>query len=207
MFNVQHNVKCLRKIIKDELIVILEDVIPDIVKAIMDSYNSNLINVVTERNSKTRPELYYDDFEEALFELIEVVYGENDVSINIPDMDNFKFEGRLKVLRHIFEGTVGVYAEVSADQYEKLYGKRPIGEEPFDASVSKREIIYIIKYNAKLRKLEKEKLDDKLVIYPFSNTPPIDIFESGEKFYNDNIDNWIDEAVDKAQSRYQKECF
>lgn len=207
MFSFKRNAECFDKLIRDELIVILEKNIPDIVDFIMNDYDLKLTGAVTDRRSRTRPEIFYDEFKDTLLEFIEVEYDEKNVFINIPNMDNFKFEGRLKVLKHIFEGTIGVYAEVSADQYEKLFGKKPISEDPLDESVSKKEMIYIIRYDAKLRKLEKDKLNDKLVIYPFSNTPPIDIFESGEKFYDDNIDKWIEEAVDKAQIRYQKECF
>ncbi len=207
MFKIKRNAECFDKLIRDEMIDVLESVIPDIIESIMSEYDLRLVGAVTDKKSKTMPELYYGDLRIALEEFIEVEYGDNDISINIPDMDNFKFVGRLRVLRHIFEGTTGVYVEVSAEDYEELFGKKPISIDPFDSAVPKKVMIYLIRYGASIRKLEKEKLNKKLVIYPFSNTPPINIFAAGDKFYDDNIDRWIEMAVDRAQDRYQKECF
>jgi hypothetical protein len=205
MIDLEKNAVCLDKLILDELLHKLISIIPDIVEVIMTEYNSKLVGIVRDKNSKAKPELYYDDLKEYLLKFIEVTVNEFNVNIKIPDMDNFKFSGNLNILKNIFEGTAGIYAEVSPSDYEKLFGKRPLSEESLN--LPSRETIYLVRYDSKLAKLEREKLKRKLTIYPFSNTPPIDILKLADKFYEDNINKWMDDAVEIAKDRYEKECF
>lgn len=170
-------------------------------QVIIDKFDEELVGVVTDRNSKTNPNLYRDDFVERLanFNFIEEL--SNTVSLIVPDMETFNFSGRMKVIEAIMSGLTGVYVEMSEDDYISIFGKKPINQEPLDEYVSPKERVYLVKYTGTITKAEKE-LNKKFVRYPFSNTGPIDIFSSGEKFVNDNINNWIESALEEAQKSF-----
>ncbi len=177
--------------------------IPDVKEVLSDSYDQLLTNVVTNRNSKTRPELYKDEFMDRLdsFKFVEVTDG--DVKFITPDNRNFDFAGRLRVIETILEGVVGVYVEVSEDQYKQIYGKQKIPKNPLDSSASSKEKIYLEKYNNFIRTKEKE-LKIHLVKYPFSNHPPIDLFTGVDKYVTKHLQSWIDEGVTLAKTVFIK---
>lgn len=171
----------------------------EIKDVIMERYDSELVDVVTDRESKTNPNLYREDF---LNRLNEFSYIEG-TTLRVPDMENFDFSGRLRVIQSIMEGLSGIYMEVNEEDYIAIFGKRPINEDPLDEYVSPKEKIYLVRYNAKLRRAEKD-LNKKLVRYPFSNTPPIRVLDVADKYVNDNMDRWIKEAVGTAQKQFIK---
>jgi len=135
------------------------------------------------------------------FNFIEATNG--NVKFTTPDSKNFDFSGSLRVLETILEGVIGVYVEVDEDQYKALYGKKNIPIDPLDASVSSKDRIYLLKYNAFIKSKEKE-LKTKFVRYPFSNTPPIDIFASVDKYVSNNLSLWISEGIDSAKVDFIK---
>jgi hypothetical protein len=46
--------------------------------------------------------------------------------------------------------------------------------------------------------------NEKMIRFPFSNTPPFRIFDDANKFIDDNLDKWIDEAVDNTTKTFEK---
>ena len=120
-------------------------------------------------------------------------------------MENFDFGGRLKVMEYVMEGTAGVYVEVNAEDYEKMFGKKILSREPLDTSVPKRDLIYLMRYNPAVRNAELATFGRRnyLVRYPFSNTPPILILDKAEKFIDENMDKWIKESVNKATKKFK----
>jgi hypothetical protein len=69
--------------------------------------------------------------------------------------------------------------------------------------VPPKERIYLVRYTSKIRRSERE-LNKKFVRYPFSNTPPIKILEEGERFVEDNMNRWIEEALEEAQKEFAR---
>lgn len=193
--------KDMDKLIKQKLNMKFKQAASQINEVIIAEYDGELVDVVTNRNSKTNPNLYREDFIERLeqFEYLET--SGNTLSINVPDMETFNFSGRLKVIEHIMEGSAGIYVEISEEDYIKAFGKRPINQEPLDEYVPSKEKVYLIRYNQKARQAERD-LDKKFVRYPFSNTPPIKILEEGENFVDDNMSRWIEEALEEAQKEF-----
>ena len=187
------------KYIKTELEKEFESRKSEIIENILIEYDTRLL--VTDRNSKTNPTLYRDDFRDKLDEFEFVKTSGNIVSLVVPDMDNFSFTGRLRVLQTILEGTIGNYVEVNAEDYERMYGKRPTNIQPIDDYVPAKDTFYILRYTSSVQRLERDVLDKKLVRYPFSNTPPIDIFVAANDFVDNNINDWIDAAVDRATDK------
>lgn len=183
----------------------LKDVyIPLIQEMIMEEYDAELIGVVTDRNSRTNPLFYRDDFETALVNFEYIIEGINTVTLRVPDEDNFPWlQGRLRVIRNIIQGTVGTYVEVDEEQYVKLYDKKPIAEEPYDNTVPRKERIYLLKYNADVQRRERDRFNRRVLVrYPFSNRPPIDIFAPANDYVTNNLNEWMQQTIKKAQKEF-----
>lgn len=171
----------------------------DIIKEIIiEKYDEELTSVVTDRNSKTNPNLYRDAFITNLNEFIFIEEDSNDISLILPNIENFNFSGQLKVLETILSGLAGIYLEISEEDYVKAFGKKPINEDPIDEYVPPADKIYLVRNTPAVRKAEKI-LGKKLVRYPFSNTPPIDIFGSAKKYVENNIEGWIEDSIKEAK--------
>jgi len=187
------------EIVRQQLILKFNDEVPYVKQAIMQAYDELLIGVVTDRKSKTNPLFYKDEFEERLNNFIYVKDRNDDITISIPDMDTFDFSGRLRVLKNIMEGATGIYVEISALDFEQIFNKQPVNIDPIDEYVPKKDTIYIIRYNSKVRQAESNILDKKLVRYPFSNSPPIDILQAGQDYVDNNIDLWLTKAIKTSE--------
>jgi hypothetical protein len=204
---VQKAVKSYKDFVIDEVnneLKIREEETRDI---IIQEYDLQLTSVVTDRRSRTNPGLskYRDAFIEALNEIEMVKETEGGWSFVVPTVGTFPFNtGTLKVIQNILEGTVGIYVEIDADQYEQMYNKRPIGLQAFDDTARKRDMIYIMRYTADVRRRERASLEEELVKYPFSNTPSIDIFDSAVEYVEDNLDDWIDDAITTAIKKFKQ---
>jgi hypothetical protein len=193
----RHFDRLLKSSLEKEFLSITEG----IQEAIIEKYDEELVDVVTDRDSKTNPNFYRAEFIERL-ESFE--YWKNEggkLKLVTPDMENFNFSGRLKVIETIMHGVSGVYMEVNEEDYIAIFNKRPINEDPLDEYVPPKERIYLVRYTPKLRKAERD-LNKRFVRYPFSNTPPIDIFSAGERFVNENIGGWFKNAIKLAQKEF-----
>ena len=191
--------KNFKKNLAEEIKKALKPAVEEIKAVIMSTYTTELI--VSDHNSKTNPQLdvYVTEMIDRLdkFEYIKED-SEGKIAFIIPDMNNFDFSGsKMRVIEQILEGTAGVYVEVSAADYEKMFGKRVFSREPIDAGISKQEMIYLMRYNNVIRNAEAKTFGKPgyLVRYPFSNTPPISIFDDAEKLAGEKIDGWINKAV------------
>lgn len=193
--------KGMTTVVQQKLYSTFMGAVEEIKGAIISEYDEELVDVVTDRNSKTNPNLYREDFIERLnqFEYIESTGGS--LSLLVPDMETFDFSGRLRVIESIMEGMAGIHVEVNEEDYKAVFGKRPVNEDPLDDYVPPKERIYLVRYTSKIRQSEKD-LNKKFVRYPFSNTPPIKILEQGERFVDDNMNRWIEEALEEAQKEF-----
>ena len=193
--------KDLDKLVRKRLNIKFAEAVEQIKQKIIDEYDEELVDVVTDRNSKTNPNLYRDEFIARLDKFSFIEDNGNTMHIHVPDMSTFDFSGRLKVIETIMEGVAGVYIEINEEDYVAVFNKRPINEDPLDEYVPAKDRIYLVRYTAKMRKAEAD-LNKKFVRYPFSNTPPISILEEGERFIDSNMDRWIKEALDEAQKEF-----
>ena len=198
---VQRLGESLRITIRKKLRDRLEEVIKELKQVIIAEYDEELVDVVTDRKSKTNPNLYREEFIKRLDEFQYIKEVDGSLTINVPDMETFNFSGRLKTIEAIMSGTAGIYVEINEEDYVKAFNKKPVNEDPVDEYVAPKERIYLIRYDARTRAAERT-LKKKLVRYPFSNTPPIEIFEAGEKFIDGHIDEWIDDSIDRAEKEF-----
>ncbi len=201
-------VKKFQGLVEEELEKVFTTAEEEVKEVIMVSYTTELI--VNDRNSKTNPQLdiYITEMTNRLdeFEYVQET-EEGKTAFVVPDMENFDFSGpKMRVIEQILEGTVGIYVEVTAEDYEKMFGKRVFAREPMDTSVSKKEMIYLMRYNSVVRTAERNTFGKRgyLVRYPFSNTPPIRIFDEAEKLAGEKIDGWIKESIKNAITKQRK---
>lgn len=195
--------KTFEKLLKKELYEKFTDAKKGIIDIVMREYDSSL--TINDRKSKSNPEFYRDDFVERLENFNYIEEGGDTIKFTVPTMENFDFSGRLKVIEQIMEGTVGVYVEVNAEDYEKMFGKKVLSREPLDTSVPKRDLIYLMRYNVVVRNAELTTFGKRnyLVKYPFSNTTSIPILEGAESFIDENMNNWVKEAINKATKKFK----
>jgi len=197
---IQDTINILERTIKQQRTTIeryLEDrfeatAVQGIITTIMDEYDSQLAAAVTNRDSRTRPEQYREDFLERLEEFDYISSIGTKITLSVPDMDNFDFSGRLKIIQTILDGTAGTYVEVDEEQYVQMYNRQPRRTDVFDPDVPKKERIYLLRWNIDVRnRLSSNNI--KIVRFPFSNTPPFDIFTAAENYVTDNMNEWISE--------------
>lgn len=174
--------------------------IPEIKAIIMQEYDVELTGKVTDRGSRTNPIYYRDEFVEALDDFEFIIVDREEVTLTIPEVDNFNWtQGRLHIIENILEGAIGTYVELDEAQYIKLYGKRPV-IQPFDKTVPIKERIYLLRYSPDLNRRWRENFPrDELIKYPFSNTPPIDIFLEANRYVMENRQSWINNSIKQAR--------
>ena len=192
---------------KDLMEIFSYETTPRVKEAIISSYEGNLNGVVTYRLSQARPENYQSKFVERLddFEYIKE-YEDGDTFVT-PDMSNFDFSGELEILNMILEGLVGKYYEVTAKDIMKANNnKLPAGRIVIDATKAPKNRNYLLRSNDPIAKKVEATIGNKnLILYPFSNTPSIDIFEAAETYVNDNMEKWIDDTIRLSNSKLVRE--
>jgi len=173
----------------------LEDQVEPIKELIMDGYDTLSVKVADPK-SKTNPELFRDQFAETLEAFDYIDYDEESIILGVPDMNKLDLSG-IPIVRQILEGTVGTFVEISHEDLVKLTGKSTINNDPIDSSVTKQKRIYLVKYDDKIRRGEKEILNKKLIKFPFSNTPALDdtVFGPADDYVNNNISKWIESTL------------
>jgi hypothetical protein len=186
-----------------------KEYVPLVKKEIMDEYDNALVNPVTDRRSKTNPILYKREFEDALDTFQFLVDGDTTTTFVMPDMENFPFDrGRLRIVKNILEGVIGTYVEVDEEQYITLFGKRAVLSDPYDKTVSSKERIYLVRYTNDIQRREYQLFKKPTFVrYPFSNSPPIRLFDPAEKFVKENYATWLNTILNKATKVFVKGEF
>lgn len=178
------------KVIDMNLVQILnKEAVPEVINIIMEDYNF-FLNDVANPKSKLAPELYEDEFKKRLENFRFVDMMDTGVKFISPDMKNFDFSDELDVIENILEGIIGIYVEVDREDYVKAIKMQTYRGEYKD--------VYLIKYSSTVKSWEKA-LNKKFDKYPFSNSPPIDIFSRADDFIEKGLDEWISIAIDKSE--------
>ena len=179
--------------------------IPTIINLIMTEYNIELTGRVTDRRSRTNPIYYAEEFEDALQEYNYIIIADGKVTLSVPETDTFNWrQGRLRVIENVVEGTIGRFIEVDGEQYVAMYKKHP-AIQPFDKDVPIKERIYLIRFTGAVRRRWKESFPKKQPVeFPFSNQPPIDIFVSANKYVDENMNKWIEEAIIESKKEISR---
>jgi hypothetical protein len=164
---------------------------------ILEDYDFQLNGVANPR-SKIAPERLMSEFTDRLedFEFVKKI--DDGIEITTPNMENFPFYGRLRPLENILEGLAGKYVEIEGRDY-----RRASGRLTYRGKHIRTDVTYLFKYNSEVVEWEKA-LSKKFELYPFSNTPPIDIFSNADKFIEDNLDEFIDCVLEESEKKLPK---
>lgn len=196
----------LNKLIRETHVFNLETYyIPNIQSIIMQEYDVELTGRVTDRKSRTNPIYYRDEFAEALLNFEWIEREGDGVKLVTPETHTFDWrQGRLRVIEKILEGLVGKHVEVDGQQYITMYDKPPVGQ-PFDKTVPRKQRIYTLKPTTALKRRWAIAFPKKpMVDYPFSNQPPVDIFDAANTYVKEEIRGWINEALKEAHKEIAK---
>jgi len=188
-------------VLKGILLSTFGGVVERIKYAIIEEYDQELVDVVTDRKSKTNPNYYREEFVARLDTFKYITKEQDGITLSVPDMETFDFSGRLRVIQSIMEGLPGLYVEMNEEEYVSVFRKRPLNADPLDETTSPKERIYLVRSNAKVRNAERDR-KKKFVKYPFSNTPPIRVLDVAGAYVDRNLDEWIDEALERSQKEF-----
>lgn len=188
--------QALKNHLKNEAEVFIER----IKQVIIEEYDNQLIGFKADRRSKIDYNTYRDKFVSRLNEFQFIKDNENGITLNIPDMETFDFSDGLEIVKIMMEGLGGIYIEVDEEEYSYIFGRKPQLADAVDNNVTTKDRVFLVKYTGKIRRVEKE-LNTRFVRFPFFNSSPIDILEVGDVFVKDNIDEWINNAIEQANKR------
>lgn len=171
--------------------------ITEIKQVIIEEYDDKLTSSTVNSKSSIDYNMYRDEFISRLDDF-QFIKEEGDIiSLDVPDIETFDFSDGLEIVEIMMEGLSGTYVEVNEKEYSHIFGRKPRLSEAIDKRVSPKDRVFLIRYSGKVRGVEKD-LKKRFVRYPFSNTPPIDILEAGSLFVDDNLNVWINNAIERA---------
>ena len=179
--------------------------IPIIQDIILQEYDGQLVGRVTDRRSRTNPIFYRDEFKQALLDFEWIEKSRNKTIFITPETNTFNWrQGRLRIIENIVEGTIGRFMEVDGEQYVAMYTKNPV-IQPFDKTVPRVERIYTLRITGDTRRRWRDSFPRLgIVEYPFSNQPPIDLFDAANQYVEENMKGFIDEAIKDATKEIKR---
>jgi hypothetical protein len=151
---------------------------------LLESYSELLEDVVDSDYDFIKPEFYKQFFEERLQEFQYIIDKDSCVTLRCPDEDNFDFSGSLSFIYNIINGMPGNYYKVHLST---------IG-------VYDEDDVFVISEDSDL--LSGVNLSN-LPLFEFSNSEPIDLFGATNTFVNDNIEEWVKLANNRAIEKYK----
>lgn len=196
--------KYIMERIREEL---MEEFVTELKEMIMVEYDAELTGRVADRKSRTNPMFYREEFAEGLDEYEWLEEGTTYTILHVPDIATFNWRyGRLRVIENIVDGTAGTFVEVDEQQYIQMYGKLPRQSIAiYDKTVPRRQRIYLLRYSPSIQQREIATFGrQQLVSYPFSNTPPIDIFSPAINHANKAGPIFIRKITTMATKEYYK---
>ena len=183
----------VRKNLKNEF----NNALNEIKQIIIEEYDDKLMGATAHSKSLIDYNMYREEFISRLNDFQFIKENGNVITLDIPDIETFDFSDGLEIVQTIMEGLSGVYVEVNEKEYSYIFGRKPRLVEAVDKRVSPKDRVFLVRYTGSVRNTEKE-LSKHFVRYPFSNTPPIDILEAGNLFVNDNLNVWVNNAIERS---------
>lgn len=201
--NINKLPEALKPIAMKSIKRVFEDLRLISIEFIMSDYNLMLNGVDTNRDSKAKPEYYQDKFLDRL-ESFKFIGGNgvDNISFTLPDVSTVDLTG-LQLLKFILEGVPGKYVTATGKQISDAGLKLAI-VQTLDPDMRPQDQVYLLEAGSFERKRVESKLPrgKKLPPYAFSNSPPIDIFETADKYVTENIERLIDTALSDSINHF-----
>lgn len=181
-----------------------------LIEVYLDNYTKLLSDVVLDKDSLSNPELFYEDYKKALESFNYFEEGElstTEFVYRIPTEDTFIFNDRLSFIKLLINGVAGTYYELPQADYDKLVAvisgdnfREYIASLPkfFNEDTPEEIRFYLLGYDEKLHKIVSRILHKNLIVFPFSNSPPIKLFDDSVEFFEENINKVIDKVIHRS---------
>lgn len=176
------------------------DIKEEIINFLRVYYRYNLTDLHRDSKCKLVPENFEEEFFKRVNSFKYAYIDDDNVTLSLPDMENFNFKDGLEGLQTILEGTLGTYVEITAKEYRLLYDRDNPNVTTFN---DLNTMVFTIEYNKTIQEKEEKVLGYKLPMYMFSNTPPFKMFESLDLFVDKNMDKWIDETINEVMKELE----
>jgi len=195
---------------KKKLMEQLEKASEKVIELIMKEYDDELVDV-SNINRDVGKVLDFDgarkdEFLSRLEKFEFIIEENNNIKFRMPTMESFDLSGNLQIFANIFEGTTGIYYVVNGEEYEQIYNKKPINAEPLDEYMPKKDRLYLIKKSGfvdrKIKNVLKKNINN--MVFPFSNTPPINILDSAGEYVEEHMPKWVTQTVGDSVKRLTK---
>lgn len=183
--------------------------VEDIINVYLNTYNNIFSDLLIEETSLAKPEYFFEDYKNSLqtFNYINIVGGTY-IKLIIPSEDNYEFKNRLRFLEFIQFGVIGTYYELPVDYYNDLVSRKDLSKKLLDilynlSGVLSEDIstsldFYLLNADYNVNEIFEKILGKKLVIFPFSNFAPVDLFSDGNAYFNSKKDTVISEIVEQS---------
>lgn len=185
----------LEVIIAEQTYSTYEKFIPDLINVYLDTYNDVLLSLDIDQDSLAKPELFYDSYKIALkdFKYLSNL-SRYEIKISVPAEDSFDFSGKLLFLKLLVEGITGMYYEIPrkdleyllidsdlSESIKNILGNLVIIASPDEASDTD---FCLLPANYNIHNILNKVLRRELVVFPFSNFSPVDLFTDGINYFN-----------------------
>ena len=195
----------LVKLVPYNLEQIFEREVPNVIDVGIESYERNLLGSVIPRGSLSDPTKFMDEF---IYSLERFKYFSDNhtggKTFHTPDSETFDFSN-IGVIKLIVEGVAGTYRELPIVDLNKLLSQKDISNmikrklrhlpDLFNGTANIRDRFTLVQTRGTLLKTIQASLGRDLVKFPFSNFPPIDLFEPMDIYVEENMDKWINKAL------------
>ena len=209
--------KDLEKLLFINTIDAFELLLPKLKDVYLTTYTNELLSISVDENSLANPLYFYEDYMAAIedFEYLSII-AKAEIKITVPDEDNFVFEGRLSFLQWLSMGVIGTYYELIKTDYDYLINfqglsrqiKSALTDLPGFLSEELNELdFYILDDALHIHEIIQNILNKKLVIFPFSNTPAIDLFTEGKDFFNTSKEALTNNIVEKSLKDLKRRAY
>ena len=183
--------------------------VEDIINVYLKTYNNIFSDLLIEETSLAKPEYFFEDYKNSLqtFDYINFVGGTY-IKLVIPSEETYEFKNRLRFLEFIQFGVIGTYYELPVEYYNDLVSRKDLSKKLLDilynlSGVLSEDIstsldFYLLNADYNVNEIFEKILGKKLVIFPFSNFAPVDLFNDGNEYFNSKKDIIISEIVEQS---------
>ena len=210
MNNISDISKIFEDIIRKNITQIFSSIfLPKLIDVYLETYKKSLQDLEVSSDSLANPEYFFEDYKNALNDFNYInFFNKYEFKFTLPDEDTFNFSGRLTFLNILNTCIFGDFYELPIQDYLYLLNRKDIGSSikeslldlhPISDSNNITEFDFLlIDSNIKLLPIVEQILNKKLVYFPFSNQPPIDIFSEGKIYFEDHSAGLINEIISKS---------
>jgi hypothetical protein len=199
----------LVNIIIENTYKIFNTFLPKLKEVYLNTYANELLDIDVNKDSLAKPEYFYTLYSDALdkFNYIEV-NSKLEIKFKSPSENSFNFEGKLSFIHILTIGIIGSYIEISREDYTYLVNNLKLSKQINDillllpGFLDEDELLetdfYLLDTEYNIHSILEQVLGKKLIAFPFSNMPPIDLFSEGINYFNSKKNELTNMIINKS---------